>query len=383
VPAPGEGAATKGLGGRLWAVDVLRGLVIALMTVDHASEAFNAGRLFTDSAFFYKAGTPLPAAQFFTRWITHLCAPTFVLLAGVALAISSERRAARGESQASIGRHVLVRGLLLVAFEVFWMSPVMLAPGRVLFQVLYALGGSLVCMSFLRRLPDRALFGLGLALAIGSEAVVGLLSAAGVARTIPAALLFSGGFFFDRKWIIAYPLVPWLSIMCLGWALGRQILAWGQDAPRRAAPSLAAAGVLSVMSFVVLRGVDGYGNMMLHRDDASLVQWLHVSKYPPSVTFITLEIGLAALVLAALFALDARRPGFARPLALLGQASLFYYLLHIHLLKLAAWALGVADKLGLGATWLAAAVALVALFPVCVRYQRYKAAHPASLARYV
>jgi uncharacterized membrane protein len=374
----------KGEGGsRLAAVDVMRGFVIALMTVDHASEAFNAGRVFTDSAFFWKPGSALPLAQFLTRWVTHLCAPTFVLLAGVALAISSEKRAARGESDSSIGRHILVRGLLLIAFEVLWMSPVMLGPGRVLFQVLFAIGASLVCMSVLRRLPDRALLGLGLGLAVGSEALVGLLTSLGVVRTIPAAIVVAGGFFFDRKWIIAYPLLPWLSIMCLGWAFGRKLVKWGPEAPARATRMLAVVGVVSLASFAVLRGVDGYGNMMLHKDSGALVQWLHVSKYPPSVTFITLELGIASLALAWLFTATQQNADFARPVALLGQVSLFYYLLHIHLLKLGAWALGVAEKLGLGATWSAALVVLVLLYPLCAWYRRYKAAHPTGLARYV
>ena len=134
----------------------MRGLVMVLMTVDHASESLNRGRLFTDSIFFWKPGSALPAAQFFTRWMTHLCAPTFVLVAGAALAIAVEGRRARGESERSIDRHILSRGALIIALEMLWMSPVMMEPGKVLFQVLYAIGASLMCMTALRRLSDRA-----------------------------------------------------------------------------------------------------------------------------------------------------------------------------------------------------------------------------------
>src|SRR5262245_25298873 len=88
--------------GRLAALDWMRGLVMVLMAIDHASEAFNAGRVFSDSAWMHRPGTPLPAAQFLTRWITHLCAPTFVFLAGASIALSAERRLAKGESARSI-----------------------------------------------------------------------------------------------------------------------------------------------------------------------------------------------------------------------------------------------------------------------------------------
>ena len=370
--------------GRFPAIDVMRGLVMVLMTVDHASETLNHGRVFTDSIIFWKAGSPLPAAQFFTRWITHLCAPTFVLLAGAALAIAVENRRAKGDTERAIDRYILSRGALIVAFEVFWMSPVMLDPGRVLFQVLYAIGMSLMCMALLRRLSDRALGALGLLIVLGGEAVVGGLAALHVERTIPAALFFMAGFFFDGRFIIAYPVVPWLGIMCLGWVLGRRLVAWRAAGLEDRAPRvLATCGIVALLAFLVLRGIDGYGNMLLHRDHGSVVQWLHVSKYPPSITFTTLELGIAALLLAPLFAITRTRPNFGGPLRLFGQVALFYYLLHIHLLHLVAWIFGVRDKLGLGATYLGAAAVLLVLYPACLWYRGYKSRHPTGMTRFV
>jgi uncharacterized membrane protein len=369
---------------RLPAIDVLRGIVMVLMTVDHASEAVNRGRLFTDSVFMWKPGSPLPVDQFLTRWITHLCAPTFVLLAGASLAIAVESRRAKGDAERTIDRYILSRGALIVAFEIFWMSPVMVGPGHVLFQVLYAIGGGLMCMALLRRLSDRALGALGLLIVFGGEALAGGLMAAGVGRTIPAAAVMTCGFFFDRAFIIAYPLLPWLGIMALGWVLGRRLMTWRLEGPEDRTPrKLATYGAIMLGTFVVLRGIDGYGNMLLHRDSLSFVQWLHVSKYPPSATFTTLELGIAFLLLAALFVVTRSRPTWGGPLRLFGQVALFYYLLHIHLLHLAAWALGVGSKLGLGATYLAALGALLILYPACRWYRSYKAARPAGWTRYV
>ena len=105
--------------------------------------------------------------------MTHLCAPTFVLLAGVSLAIAVENRRAKGDSTRAIDRYILVRGVLILAFEVLWMSPVLLEPGRVLLQVLYAIGGSLVCMAGLRRLSDRALAAFGFAIIVFGELGIG------------------------------------------------------------------------------------------------------------------------------------------------------------------------------------------------------------------
>ena len=105
-------------GGRLVALDWMRGLVMLLMALDHSSGEFNAGRLFTDGSFVYHQGTPLPAAQFLTRWVTHLCAPTFVFLAGASLALQVGRRRASGESAWAIDRHLLLRGLVIAAFEI-------------------------------------------------------------------------------------------------------------------------------------------------------------------------------------------------------------------------------------------------------------------------
>jgi uncharacterized membrane protein len=360
----------------------LRGFVMVLMTVDHASEALNRGRVFTDSIMFWKPGSPLPAAQFLTRWMTHLCAPTFVLLAGASLAMAVESRRAKGDSERAIDRYILSRGAFIVALEIMWMSPVMVGPGHVLFQVLYAIGAALMCMALLRRLSDRALGAVALGIILGGEALAGALYAAHVERTIPSAALMTAGFFFDRAFIIAYPLLPWLGIMALGWVLGRRLMAWraeGRHAPR----ILAMCGIAMLGVFLVLRGVDGYGNMLLHRDDASLVQWLHVSKYPPSITFTTLELGIAFLLLAALTLITRTRPSWGGPLRLFGQVALFYYLLHIHALHLAAWAFGVNGKLGLGATYAGALAVLVVLYPACRWYRNYKSAHPTGWTRFV
>ena len=365
--------------GRLPALDWLRGVVMVLMTIDHSSGAFNAGRLMADSAGMYHPGMSLPAAQFFTRWVTHLCAPTFVFLAGAALALSVEKRRAAGESEGAIDRFILTRGLVIAALDPLWMSWVFV-PGKILLQVLYAIGASMMAMAALRRLDERWLLALALLVVVGGELLTGVaLIATGGTPTLPVALVLSGGLF---GWlIIGYPVLPWLAMMVLGWCFAHRL---GTAPPAGVARALLRAGLASLAVFAVVRAFDGYGNMGLGRDDGSLVQWLHVSKYPPSLSYTTLELGLMALCLGAFFALQRRdQPAALRPVLVLGQTALFFYLLHVHVLELASWALGLSHQAGLATTYLAAAATVVALYPLCVWYRGYKAAHPAGWTRYV
>ncbi len=370
-------------GARLAALDWLRGIVMLLMAVDHSSGEFNAGRLITDSAMFYKPHTPLPALQFMTRWITHLCAPTFVFLAGASLALSLGRRIERGESAASIDRHLLIRGLIIVAAEIvpsyFWMPP-----GKYILQVLYGIGTAYIFMIPLRRLPVSVLTALAIAILIFGEAVIGLAGWGPPEKTpLLATLLLTAG--VRGRVIVAYPTLPWLAFMLLGWGFGHAL----RNRPRadQLRPQrLATSGVALLAIFFVVRGANSYGNMRLLRESGSLVQWLHVSKYPPSLTFAALELGIMALLLA-LLALVARSahngaPSRNNPLIVFGQTPMFFYLLHIPLLALLAHVLHLEHKLGVGSAYGFAALAALLLYPLCVWYRRYKAAHPTGFARY-
>ncbi len=363
--------------GRQIPFDWLRGLVMVLMTVDHASDAFNSGRLFTDGTFLYRPGTPLPLDQFLTRWITHLCAPTFVFLAGYVMQLSVRRRRGQGDPEASITRFIVTRGLIIAALDPLWMRLVFHPPsGLIVLQVLYAIGISFVAMAFLRRLPPLAIGGIGLLLAIASEPLRALVQGgSGIFHVVGTLLLVGGPV---GPFLCGYPIVPWLAIMMMGWGAAEI----ARSAPARFPGRMALAGVAALAVFFVVRGVNGWGNMGLVRDDGSLAQWLHVSKYPPSVAYDGLELGIAWLLLALL--LVWRPPAWIdvvlRPL---GQSAFFFYLLHAHLLAWASHALGMHQRAGLGATYLSAAVVVAILVPACRVYRRYKLAHPRSIAQYI
>ncbi len=366
-------------GSRLLPIDWLRGLVMVLMTLDHASDAFNAGRLFTDSV---RLDRPvLPVADFFTRWVTHVCAPTFVFLAGASVALSIARRRREGDRPSDIDRHLVLRGLLITALE-GWMSLVFGTHGprpMLVLQVLYAIGMGMVCMAALRRLPARWLLVFGLLGWVLSEPLAGwALSQQGLLATAGKLLLLGGN--VGPSVLVGYPLFPWLCTLVLGFCFGTWLVAQpAEGRAQRTARLLVAWGVGLLGLYLLVRGLNGVGNMALYRHGSSLVQWLHVSKYPPSLAFWGLEMGLAALLLALAF--WAHREAW--PLVLLGQTALFYYLLHAHLLALLSYALGLHRTAGLQATYLAALAVVLVMLPLCRWYRGYKRAHPRGWPQYI
>jgi uncharacterized membrane protein len=364
---------------RLRAVDWVRGLVIALMTIDHAGSRFDSAHMHGDNARHWVVGSPLPAGEFLTRWVTHLCAPTFVLLAGASLAFSDEKRgSAPGQT-----RFIVTRGLLIAALDPLWMSvgfPTV-PYERFIFQVLYAIGISMVCMAWLRKLPTKALLAGGVAIQVGAE-LTKFVRPTGQPWHLIWTLLFASG--PEGNAFVAYPLVPWLSYMMIGWALGRWLLVPRPRRERAARLATWGAGLLAL--FLLVRGIDGYGNWDLHRDSGAALQWLHVSKYPPSLTFGCLELSIGLTMLAAFVALDdPAKPRKALGwLSLLGSTALFYYVIHVHLMRLADLVLQLdPNHDGLMKTWGAGALTVLVLLAPCAWWRKYKRAHPDGWARYV
>ncbi len=367
-------------GSRIAAIDIMRGFVMVLMAMDHASHAFNAGRYTQDSYLWYSAGTQIPTIQFFVRWVTHICAPAFLFLAGFVLALSVARRQARGDAEHAIDGDMIKRGIFILLLDPLWMS--FGFGGNITLQVLYAIGGSFCLMVPLRRMGLRSLLVVGLGLCFLGEGFAGLTRWAGNDQILDliAAFLITGGAVTKGIYVL-YPLLPWLAYMLLGWVCGRYLFGEKGVNPIH---FFAKAGLISLILFVIVRGFNQYGNMLLYRYDHSIPQWLHVSKYPPSLSFASLELGLMFLMLAFLFAVYRnKKPSAANPLQVFGRTPLLFYILHVHLLAGAAWALNLYRAGGLFETGLATLAVLAVLYPLCCFYDRFKRAHPTSLLRYV
>lgn len=378
---------------RLPELDWMRGIVMVLMVTDHASEAFNGNRAVADSALIPGWDQPLDTAQFFFRWLSHLCAPVFVFLAGTSLAISIARRTKSGVSQASIDLDLLIRGLIIIGMDYSFIDWLW-TPGMLLFQVMFAIGTSFLLMIVLRRLPAGLLLGLGVALLVASEFLrapqLGQLS---TPENIIRAVTFSGGWFADigyslsefseRPLMVAYPALPWCAIMMFGWVLAQKLLLQPRDDSSKRYVQL---GSLCFVVFLVLRGINHeFGNLGLVRLDNSFAQWMHVSKYPPSLSFVGLELGLMFAILAGLRLVRSRlqrEPSEWNPLLVFGQTAFFFYLVHVYLLaKAPAW-LEQEEKGGITEAVLGTVVIVVLLYPVCIVYRAVKKNYPRSVLRY-
>jgi uncharacterized membrane protein len=380
----------------------MRGIVMILMAGDHASSAFNANHLVTDTVFLYNPQHELGALPFACRWITHLCAPTFLFLAGVSLALSILRKTQKGVSSVAIDRELLTRGLIILSVDLllvnwFW------EPAYFLLQVMYAIGLALILMIPLRRLSPPLVAGIALLTLASSELFVGdqlqvpaepsaivrtFLMSFGVIDTPVEAFALFGRLGIPDKIAVVYPVVPWWAMMALGWAFGRYLVRDAKAARLRWSPArlLMICGFTALAVFGALRLINGYGNMHLLRLDHSLIQWLHVSKYPPSAAFAALELGLMALILSALFQVQARcraRIQPRNPLLLFGQTAFFFYITHIVLLEAGSRVLGMHMQRGLLETTIATILSLLILYLPCRWYRTYKAEHPESVVRFI
>ena len=184
--------------------------------------------------------------------------------------------------------------------------------------------------------------------------------------------------------IIKYPLLPWLSMMVLGWVFGRYMIQFAAGTSRISPRAILLVGGLTALAiFAVVRGFQGYGDMFLHRTDNSWQQWLHVSKYPPSLTYITLELGLLSLCLAALMTIEpligVRQNGV---FLVFGQTAMFFYLAHRLILDVPANYFGLRGAGNLATTYMVSAGVLAFLYPCCLWYRRFKAAHPNTMLKY-
>jgi uncharacterized membrane protein len=368
---------------RIASIDWMRGLVMIIMLIDHVSMAFDGSHkeIAMDSARFAEAGTiTLPAFAFFTRWIAHICAPTFVLLAGTALALSVEKRMAKGMRGWEIDKGMLIRGLIIALIDPTLIS---LGSGHWNIGVLTAIGLSMMSMALLRRLPTTALLALALGWMVFGELITGIFWHP-PGSSSPLAAVFVANYAGDNL-LIHYPVIPWLAMMILGWAFGRHIVQYNAGT-KKTTPStvLFVAGIAFILVFIIFRALQGYGDMFLHRSDDTWQQWLHVSKYPPSLTYYGLELGLLALWLAMLMKIEpiigVRANG---PILVFGQTAMFYYLLHRLVLEIPATYFGLRGFGDISTTYIVWAIMLVPLYYACLWYRDFKKLHPDSFLKYL
>jgi len=314
---------------RVQSIDVLRGSVMILMALDHVRDYFGAAGINpTDPA-----TTTVPL--FFTRWITHFCAPVFFLLTGTGAYLTLRRLGKSG-----VARFLATRGVWLIVLE----TVILRCLGwqfnfdfRVtLLFVLWALGWSMITLALLVRWSPAVAAAFGLTLIIGHNLLDGVSAAAfGPAAPLwlilhQPGLLLAGPKYFV---LLAYPLIPWVGVTAVGYALG-QVFEW--DAAKRRA-FLWRTGLSLTIAFLVLRWLNVYGDPQpwaLQRSGVfTVLSFLNTTKYPPSLLFLLMTLGPALLFLRVF---DTRVPRWLRPAGVLGRVPLFYFVLHVPLIHLLA-----------------------------------------------
>jgi len=362
---------------RIAAIDWMRGFVMLIMVLDHASMAYNVGHNSSDSASLHIKGAALPEFAFFTRCISHLCAPVFVFLAGTALAISVERKLAKGFASNKIDKDILFRGLFIALLDPTVIS---LFSGRLTIQVLYAIGVSMMCMVFLRRFSSTSLLILAFAwIGLGELLTAQVWPPQNNVESIISALFIST--YSAPDLVIKYPLLPWLAIMLLGWVFGRYLLAFSEGKTRIGPFSLLfTLGTTALIAFISIRYYNEYGNMFLYREGDSWQQWLHVSKYPISATFTLLTLGVMSIILAVMMLVE-RLIG-VRPngvLLVFGQTAMVFYLIHRLIFEGSASYGELRHAGDIYTAYFVSIVMLLVLYPFCLWYRGFKVKHAQSI----
>jgi uncharacterized membrane protein len=327
---------------RLPSIDMLRGLVIVIMAIDHARDYFNFGGEADPLA-----NPAIGAALFFTRWITHFCAPVFVFLAGTSAGLMTSRK-----TPSALGTFLLTRGLWLILVEcVVVANAWSFAPwgieqlgGRVgvAMQVIWVIGASMVVLAGAQFLGQRACLVIGASIVLGHNlldpiwpATNGLFDAAHPVWIALHTQMRTDIGPFSFIWI--YPLLPWIGVMLL--AFGTAPLFQGPARSRDA--RLLVCGVAATTAFVVLRAAGVYGEsnpwQVQGRAIATLIDFLNVTKYPPSLLFMLMTLGPAAIVCASA---DRVPEAIKQPLIVFGRAPFAFYVAHLYLLHTLAVVFG-------------------------------------------
>jgi uncharacterized membrane protein len=315
------------------------------------------------------------ALPFLTRLLTHLSAPGFFFLLGVGLLLFAHSRRKRGWSEWAIIGHFLIRGGLLIALQLLvvnraWELSAGGWPLDMYIGVLFALGGAMILGGVLLWLGPNYLLGLTVVLVLGAELLTPDPSQWNQAfGPLSRLLLVPGG---SLKLWANYPVLPWLELVTFGMAFGY----WLVDDPRQAFERALKLGGAFILAFLLLRTLDGFGNIR-PRAGKTWIDFLNLVKYPPSITFNLLTMGINLVILGLFARASERIQRFFQPLLVFGRVPLFFYLTHLFLYAgLGLWLAPNGTSIPeMYPYWL---LGLLILYPLCLWYGELKGRQPAT-----
>jgi uncharacterized membrane protein len=394
---------------RVQSIDILRGIVMVIMALDHVRDFFykadvgNASAVATDPT---NMATTYPAL-FFTRWITHFCAPVFVFLSGTSAFLMRGKK-----TKAQLSAFLITRGFWLVLVELFiitlgWTFD----PLYHLFilQVIWAIGVSMIILGLLVYLPMPLIFLIGLIVVCGHN----LLDHADVSAKLKGGALADLAYFGqfaahpisdNRFFLVVYSFLPWTGIMLLGYSFGFVFTSRFDERRRRRILLLSGFSILIL--FFILRYTNIYGDPVPWSTQPrgatyTFLSFFNLNKYPPSLLFVCMTLGPAFILLAGL---ERMRNSFTNVMNVYGRVPMLYYIIHffiIHtLLVILFYVTGhTAEQIrtpnnpflfrpsdlgfGLVGVYLVWLFVVMVLYPVCKKYDRYKSSHTHWWLKYI
>jgi uncharacterized membrane protein len=386
---------------RIQSIDILRGLVMVIMALDHVRDFFYKADLgkAADAAMDPTNMQTTYPALFFTRWITHFCAPIFVFLAGASVYLMCQRK-----SKKEVSLFLIKRGFWLVFVEVIivtfsWtFNPFF---NVFILQVIWAIGVSMILLGLLVLLPYRVIFALGLLIVAGHNIMDYPSVSVGFKGTVLSDLLYFSNFSAYQLWeghffLIVYAFLPWTGVMLLGYCFGK-LFQSGVD-PVWRKKMLLGIGTGLILLFIILRSMNLYGDPVPWSTQPrgalyTFLSFLNMNKYPPSLLFLCMTIGPGILFLAFF---EKVQNGFTKIMNVYGRVPMLYYILHFYLIHIIVvivfYLQGFGTKdivpeglpfffkpnglgfglLGVYAIWI---LVVVLLYPICKKYDQYKTVH--------
>ncbi|HEY6900311.1 MAG TPA: heparan-alpha-glucosaminide N-acetyltransferase domain-containing protein [Puia sp.] len=389
-----QGTPTKSR--RIESIDLLRGVVMVIMALDHARDYFHGDAYIFDPLDLTHTNGPL----FFTRWITHYCAPIFMFLSGISAHLYGLKNGPK-----ALAFFLLTRGLWLIFAEativtIGWTFNLHFT--TYILQVIWAFGISMIVLAALIRLPRKAILAIALLLIAGHNLLDGIHVPGNGGAAVAWAFIHEQHFFDFPPYVLAvgYPILPWIGLIALGYYLGE--LYSPKNDPAKRQKTLRNLGLGAIAFFIGLRALNFYGDPVPWSRQNSpfftFLSFLNVAKYPPSLLYVCMTIGPALLFLSL-----TEKPlnALGQKLTVFGRVPMFYYLIHIYVFhafavigallsghrasdmtNLTTWVTANAKLQGYGfslpvvyGVWL---VTVILLYPLCKWFDGYKRAHGAQ-----
>jgi uncharacterized membrane protein len=316
--------------GRILSIDILRGAVMIIMALDHVRDFFHI-HAFDDDPTNLATTTPL---LFFTRWITHFCAPVFLLLSGTSAFLAGQKTTTQQHSVFLIKRGLWLVFVELIVITLGWtFNPLY---NVFILQVIWAIGWSMVILGLLVRTSNTVIFITGLVLLLGHNIFDFLIPPQqGIAGTL-YVIFFKGAFTFfpiaeNRGFLDIYAILPWASVMLLGYSMGRFFISAVE--PKRRKKMLISTGLLLIVLFIILRYANIYGDpkpWSQQKDGVyTFLSFINTTKYPVSLLYLCMTIGPALLILAFIENIQNK---VTSVLTIYGRVPFLYYVLHFYII---------------------------------------------------